>query len=170
MFGALSRFFTYRGTSVITCPETLQPAAVEVDALHAAVANDLRLASCSRWPEKAGCDQACLQQIEARPEACRLHNIVTLWYRDKTCVFCHRPVGKIVWHERPPALLAPDGTTREWKEVAPEELPVLFGTHRPVCWACHVVAAFRREHPDMVIERPHQPAAKAHNLYTTNVY
>src|SRR6266568_1622017 len=67
MFDFLTRFLRYRGTSAITFPETLQHAAVEVDALHAALADEMRLRTCSRWPEKAGCDQACLHQIEARP-------------------------------------------------------------------------------------------------------
>jgi hypothetical protein len=154
MFDFLTRFFRYRGTSVITCPETLQHAAVEVDTLHAAMADELRLRACSRWPEKAGCDQACLHQIEARPEACRLHTIVATWYAGKSCAECARQIGPIVWHDRPPALLGPDGTTREWKEVAPEELPELFRTHRPLCWSCHNIAAFQREFPGVAFERP----------------
>ena len=146
MANIFSRLFHYRGTSIITCPETLQPAAVK-EGMHG-------LRDCSRWPEKAGCDQGCLRQIAAHPEACRLHTIVAGWYAGKSCAKCAPPIGPIVWHERPPALLGADGTTREWKEVAPEELPELFRTHRPLCWSCHNMAAFEREFPGVAFERP----------------
>src|SRR5437867_2760412 len=109
------------------------------------MADELRLRACSRWPERAGCDQACLHQIEARPEACRLHSIVATWYAGKSCAECARQIGPIVWHDRPPALLGPDGSTREWKEVAPEELPELVRTHWPLCWSCHNIAGAKKK-------------------------
>ena len=149
----------YRGVHVITCPENLAPAAVNVALFDA----DLRLRTCSRWPEMAGCDQACLSQLESSPRACALHTIVASWYEGKQCHFCARDIGKIVWHERPPALRMPDGATREWKEVAPQELPVVFANAAPVCWACHMVETFRHEHPEMVIERIHA-GARQHAL------
>ena len=59
----------YRGQRVITCPETKRPAGVVVDAAHAAAtvfgkAPELRLSECSRWPERAGCGQECLSEIQ----------------------------------------------------------------------------------------------------------
>ena len=56
-------WWKYRGRRVITCPENQRPAGVVVDARHAAAtalgkAPELRLSSCSRWPERAGCGQA----------------------------------------------------------------------------------------------------------------
>jgi hypothetical protein len=143
----LSRLDRYRSTSVITCPENAKPAAVKQR-----LRGDLR--ACSRWPEMAGCDQACLHQIETNPEACRLHSIVARWYAGKSCARCARPIGPIVWHDRPPALLGPDGATREWKEVAPQELPELFRTHEPLCWSCHNIASFERDFPGVAFERP----------------
>lgn len=144
------RYARYRGVHVITCPENLQAAAVKV-----APAGDVRLRSCSRWPEMAGCDEACLREIEASPGACRVRTIVASWYEGKSCTFCRKPIGEIVWHERPPAVRVREGVTREWKEIRAEQLPVVFATALPVCWACHVVEQFRREHPRLVIERPH---------------
>ena len=52
-------WFRYRGNRVILCPENRTPAGVRVDARHAAAtalasAPQLRLDSCSRWPERAG--------------------------------------------------------------------------------------------------------------------
>ena len=154
--GAWRRF---RGSRIITCPENLEPAAVKVDALHAATASAiegeavLRLSTCSRWPEKAGCGQECLSQIEIAPELCLTRNIVAKWYHDQTCFYCKQTIEEIVWHERPPALRAPDGSSREWKEVAPEQLPIVFATHQPVCWRCHILESFRREHSALVVER-----------------
>lgn len=60
----------YRGSRAVTCPETRQQVAVNFDALHAAVSgmsgrSDLRLAGCTRWPERADCGQDCI------PEASR---------------------------------------------------------------------------------------------------
>jgi hypothetical protein len=161
MSGFLTAWRRFRGTRVITCPENLEPAAVRVDALQAAkwqaIAGEtsLRLTTCSRWPEMQGCGQECLSQIEAAPEQCLVRNIVARWYTGKHCVYCGEGVGEIVWHERPPALRAPDKTSREWKEIAPEQLPVVFATYQPVCWKCHVLESFRREHPDLVVERRH---------------
>ena len=52
----------------IVCPETLQAAEVRVDRRLAARSllsghEEMRVAGCSRWPEKAGCDRACEVQL-----------------------------------------------------------------------------------------------------------
>lgn len=157
--GFIRTWRLYHGVRVITCPENLQPAAVSVAAFDAARwfsitgQNDLHLRSCSRWPEMSGCDEACLPQIEAAPYACRVQAIVNSWYEGKACHYCARPIGRIVWHERPPAVLDGDGVSREWKDIAPEDLPKVFAAGQPVCWACNVVETFRHEHPEQVIER-----------------
>jgi hypothetical protein len=57
----------FSGARAVTCPETKQTVAVRFDALHAAVTglqgkSDLRLADCTRWPERAGCDEACMAE------------------------------------------------------------------------------------------------------------
>lgn len=65
-------YFAFRGSSLVTCPETHQPAVVEVDAksmgMQAILGSPcLRLSECSRWPMRENCGQDCLKQIEARP-------------------------------------------------------------------------------------------------------
>jgi hypothetical protein len=65
-------YFKYRGTRLVTCPETDSPAAVRVGAGRIMASSsigepDLRLGSCSRWPERRLCGQPCLSQIEAAP-------------------------------------------------------------------------------------------------------
>jgi hypothetical protein len=62
----LLEFMKFRGHSIVTCPETGEPALVEVDALHAAVGRfvgekDLRLISCSRWQASQTCARECLK-------------------------------------------------------------------------------------------------------------
>jgi hypothetical protein len=159
--GFLKTWRLYHGVHLITCPENLRPAAVTPAAFEAAKwfavsgETDLHLRGCSRWPEMAGCDQACLPQIASRPIECRVQSLVAAWYENKHCHFCGRGIADIVWHERPPALRTNDGVTREWKDIAPEDLPDVFATADPVCWACHMVETFRHEHPEMVIERIH---------------
>jgi hypothetical protein len=51
----------------LRCPELGRDAAVAVDAPHGAWTSlfgraRLRVGRCSRWPERAGCRQGCLQQ------------------------------------------------------------------------------------------------------------
>lgn len=58
----------YRGSRAVTCPETHQQVAVSFDALHAAITGmsrakpGLRLADCTRWPERIRCGQQCIPQ------------------------------------------------------------------------------------------------------------
>jgi hypothetical protein len=167
----LREFLKYRGLRVVTCPETHDGAAVSVDALFAATWDGaLRLSTCSRWPERADCGQTCLTQIAAAPDGCLLHSIVTAWYAGKSCVRCNRPIGKIVWHEAPPALLAADGTTFEWKDALPQDLPVLFRTRQPLCWYCNNVAELRRMHPELIFDRQRPAAPPPEPLRSDAVY
>lgn len=60
---------TYRGTRTVNCPETHAPVSVSFNALRAAITGlsgkpKLSLAACSRWPARAGCDQACIPEAE----------------------------------------------------------------------------------------------------------
>src|SRR5579862_2590597 len=80
----------FRGARVVTCPETRAAAGVAIDAWHAAATAlhrhpDLRLESCSRWPERGGCGQECISQIEGAPEDCLLWNLLAAWYFSKKC-------------------------------------------------------------------------------------
>ena len=59
----------YRGMRTVNCPETHAPVSVRINALRAAFTGlsgkqKVSLASCSRWPERAGCDQACIPDAE----------------------------------------------------------------------------------------------------------
>ena len=168
MLGFVRNLLNYRGTRVLTCPENHQHVAVSVDLF--AGGSRPRLKTCTRWPEKEGCDQACVRELEASPKKTLVQAIASDWYTGKSCVFCSGAIEDIVWHERPPALRTPDGATREWKTVAPHELPDVLATHQPVCWRCHVTESFRREHTELVIERPRQSEDEENLGTPTAVY
>jgi len=155
-------YFNFRGKRLITCPETHQAAAVDVAAGEAALGTflsepTLHLSQCSRWPERQDCGQECLKQIEADPQNCLVWNIVSKWYEGKSCVFCHKPIAPLHHIDHAPALLGPDFTTTEWKQLRPEQLPEVFARYQPVCWNCHIAESFRRLHPELVVDRPAEP-------------
>ena len=152
-------YLRFRGTRLITCPENCEPAAVRVDKGHAAATTivggpELRLESCTRWPEKQQCGQECLTQIESAPAGCLVRNILAHWYDGASCAICGQPIPAIHGFDNKPALLAPDGKTVEWDDVAPERLPAVLSTHYAVCWNCHIAKTFHDQFPDRVIDLP----------------
>lgn len=156
---AIGAYLSYRGKRLVTCPETNQPAVVEVNAIQAARTAmigkpHLELDTCSRWPEREHCGQECLQQIEAAPEACLIQTILTNWYKGKSCVLCGHAFEKIHWAEHKPALRDQEGRTYGWQDIHLEQLPQVLQTHAPVCWNCHIAESFRRQYPDLVVDRP----------------
>lgn len=160
---ALRLYLRFRGKRLVTCPETKKAAALEVAAGHApreALVGrwHLQLDDSSRWPERQACGQECLSQIEAASEDRLVWTIVSRWYEEQTCVYCQKPFGQIKRLDHRPALLDANRKTGQWDEVAAEKLPEVLATHRPVCWNCHIAQTFRREHPDLVVDRPRKRA------------
>jgi hypothetical protein len=154
----LRAYVAYRGTRIVVCPETREMVAVEVDARHAAWSapqgrSELRLESCTRWPERKSCGQECLGQIESAPEACLLRSILADWYQGKSCAFCGRTFGAISWHDHRPALVSPEGAFVDWEGFRPEQVVDVLAKHRPVCWDCRIAEGFRRDHPQLVVDR-----------------
>lgn len=155
----LRTLWKFRGTMVVTCPETQSSAAVEVDARHAALTGvlgeaDVRLRECTRWPQRQDCGQECLKQIEVAPENCLVRTMLAEWYSGKSCVFCGKGFGEINWFDHKPALITPEGKTVAWSEVAAETLAASLSVHKPVCWNCHIAQRFRHTHPEMVVDGP----------------
>jgi hypothetical protein len=162
---AFRSYRKYRGKGVLTCPETREPVAVQLDARRVAVTEmagdrQLRLRSCSRWPERSGCGQECLAAIEFSPEDCLVRNRLTRWYAGARCALCGRDIGEVRWTEHKPALMSPERRTMEWEEVSAETLPLLLETHYRICWSCHVAESFRARFPDLVIDDPLGPAPR----------
>jgi len=159
-------WWKYRGDRVIECPENRRPAGVALDVGHAVryamghsadlshwKSGGLRLAACSRWPEKSGCGQQCLAQIQAAPEGCLVRNILSEWYGGKSCAWCHQPFEKLEWDVRKPALLLPSGASQEWSAISPDHLRETLDMAQPVCFACHMANTLVREHPELAVER-----------------
>jgi hypothetical protein len=153
----------YRGRRVVECPETEKPAGITLDAPHAAITAfssfpHLRLSSCSRWPEHAGCGQDCLAEVEASPEDCLVRNILTRWYQGKVCASCAKPIGEIDWAGAKPALLRSDRVSVEWSQVPSEQLQETLATTSPICFSCHTANRLVHEHPELVLDRGRHPA------------
>jgi hypothetical protein len=154
-----SKYWKLRGARLVTCPETGAPTGVEVK-MTRAVASALvgqpnfRLKDCSRWPERRHCGQECLRQIEAAPQDCLVRTILTNWYEGRSCVLCGKPLGEVDWLEHKPALMDLERRTVEWRDVRAERLPQVLDTHMPICWNCHIAESFRRQFPDLVVDRP----------------
>ncbi len=161
--GLLARgVYVLRGPRLVTCPETGGTVAVDLDLKYSAVHSvfgrpHFRLADCTRWPEKAGCGQMCLADVEAAPKDCLARTIAARWYEGKECAYCRRAFGEIHWHDHAPALVDAEGVTRQWTEIPAERLHEVLATHLPVCWNCHVAGTFRRLHPGLVVDRPPRP-------------
>ncbi len=149
---------TFGGGQMIICPETGKEAMVEVDARHAALTTligqtDIRLENCWRWPLKENCGQECLLQLHVAPDDCLVRSVLMKWYRGKNCVFCERPFDEVNVIDHKPALLNPEGVTVEWSAIPLSAVNEAMVTYQPVCWNCHVAQTFRREHPDLVVDR-----------------
>jgi hypothetical protein len=157
-------FLKYRGKRLATCPETNRPVVVEVAALAAAATAPfglprLRLKSCSRWPERANCDQPCMWQVRAAPFDTLLKTIRRRWYQGKACMFCRRPLDDVDSSTRVAVRYA-SGVTHEWREIEDVNTPAVLATSTPVCWDCHIIETFRRERPELIVERPWKAAAQ----------
>ena len=163
---AIEAYMKFRGKRVITCPETRTPVGVNVDVKHAASTAvfsrrpDLRLTSCSRWPERQDCDQDCVLQVRMAPKDTLVRTILTQYYKGKKCVFCGSAFAEVHLFDHKPALLNLEGITVESTEVSPERLPDVLATHKPVCWNCHVSETFRREFSDIVVDRSSSAGAE----------
>jgi hypothetical protein len=149
----------YGGERVITCPETRNPAVVEVDSLHASLTGlvgppDIRLENCSRWPMKQDCGQECLTSLDVAPDTCLVSAVLMRWYRGKNCVYCKKPFTEVHWLDHRPALLNPDKKLVSWNDVEIDKVPSVLETHFPVCWDCYIAQTFRVEHSDLVTFRP----------------
>jgi len=154
----LVAYLRQRGPRVVTCPETQQPVGVAVDARKIAFTGilhtpEMRLQSCSRWPERGGCAQDCLKQIAAAKDGCLQRKLLGSWYQGRDCAFCGKPIGEIDWTTHHPALLSPQQETVAWEDIPPERVHAMLRTHSPVCWRCHTTYRFVREHPDLITDR-----------------
>jgi hypothetical protein len=137
----------------VTCPETGESALVHIDVALAVAAQagsaPAPLDACSHWSTHGRCQQPCLKEAHvAHPSV-----VVRAWTEGRTCATCGRQLDTAGHGGHRVALLAPDGTTREWRDVPVAQLPLALATSLPVCTNCHVAETFRRQHPELVTDR-----------------
>jgi hypothetical protein len=159
---AVRNAFREKGPRVITCPENGCHAVVAVDAWKSGLSSafgeeNRRLVACSRWPEKEGCDQACLEEIAHDPNGCLIRAMVSDYYAASRCVACGREIQALHATDRRPGLRAPDGRAVELSAVPPLDLERVLATHEPVCANCFDGMAFRQKFPGVAVERPQAP-------------
>lgn len=148
-WAAIRGYRLHRQLRLVTCPDNGATVAVKLHAVRAAATQltgkpDLRLQSCSRWPEKRDCGQECLSQIKSAPGACSVRSILATSYRGARCAECGVDIGEVGRGEAKPVLMSPDRKTRiEWDEVPPQDLPKVLSTYSKICWNCHMEKSFR---------------------------
>jgi len=133
----LRSYLRYRNEMVVICPETKREVGVVVDVKRAAITGSVRLTDCTHWPEKQGCGQECLAELEASPESCMVRKRLEIWYGGKACACCDKGFVDIRWHEHKPALVSPDHKLLQWADVPAEEMSEVLKTHQPVCGTCN---------------------------------
>jgi hypothetical protein len=162
---ALTAWIRLRGTRVVTCPETHKPAAVTLDTGHAAVTAvwekaDLKLNTCSRWPERQGCDQACVPQIVESGDETRPQMMAAHFFEGQRCTICQHPIDAVNAAALQPGLLDPvTHDAAAWDEIAAQDLPDAFRTRKPICANCALAESFRRRFPDRVVDRIPRPGS-----------
>lgn len=155
----LPALFRLRGKQVVTCPETGEKVTVKVDLAQAARDSlrpgfqHLKLKQCTLWPERAGCHELCVGQIESNPEGCHYHSLLGRWYQDKRCALCRTRFEQIHWHDHKPAVMDAQGNVAGWEDLRPEQLIENLSRFHPVCWNCQVAEDFRKRHGDLVTDR-----------------
>jgi hypothetical protein len=155
----------FGGGQLVVCPETNKEAIISIDVGHAALTSllgqtDIRLENCWRWPNRENCGQECLSQLQVAPDNCLVRSVLMKWYKDKRCAFCRRVFDEPQIIDHKPALLSPGGVLLEWHEIALPNVAEVMTTHRPVCWNCYITQAFRRDHPELVVDRSLSEAEK----------
>lgn len=134
-------------SNVIICPETLNSAEIQVDRMHQLYTlwrdqKETRLKSCTRWPERAECDQDCIAQVEPGPAV--IDRILGRWYDSKNCAICAMPLVRTDFQRGKAAALDRDGALVELREMNWNEFPMSLERFDPICWKCHATELQRR--------------------------
>jgi hypothetical protein len=157
---AIRTWARVHGTRVVVCPETQRTAAVAVDVGHAMATAvweqpDLRLTSCSRWPEREGCEQPCVRQIETAPSETKPRTIAVHFFGGERCAICRRPIDPPSAITLQPGFMDPaTHKVQRWNEIPPQDLADAVATKHPLCANCTLAESFRQRFPDKVTDRP----------------
>jgi hypothetical protein len=137
---SLQNYYRNRGHLSVICPDSEQPAVVEVDRKFAFLSawrgqEHSRLQACSRWPEKSDCGQECLEQLEDSPE--NIERFLRKWYEGKSCAICQRALTPSDWRRSRLAVLNQQQQLFELRQMFLENLQSALQDMRPLCWNCH---------------------------------
>ena len=146
---AVRTWLRLRGQLIVICPEANRSAAVTVDLGHAAATAvwekaDVLFATCSHWPERRGCDQACVAPIEASLDGTRARTIAARYFEGRRCVICQRRIAPANATRRQPGFMNP--VSREvvaWDAVPAPTLPEAIESRRPLCADCTLAESSR---------------------------
>ena len=149
-FVALAAYLRKRGTQLIV-PET-QPGEGPVESLLRN--NHTRAQAPAPAPSTVA---------PAAPAGTRTGDLLRSWFAGKSCTICERPIPPIQRIEQHPGLMSPSRDLVSWEQFARDErLPQMLESHLPVCANCVMAETFRRQYPDLVVDRSehgrHQPS------------
>ncbi len=152
---SLQDYYRNRGLQSVTCPDTGEPAGVEVDRKFAFMTawrgeEHWRLQACSRWPEKGDCGQECLEQLEDSPE--NIERFLKKWYEGKSCAICERALTPSDWRRSRLAVLNQQQQLFELRQMFLEDLQSALQDMRPLCWNCHQEERERQAVPPRVLK------------------
>ena len=152
---SLQDYYKNRGRQSVTCPDSHQPADVEVDRKFAFWTSlrgqeHSRLQSCSRWPEKGDCGQECLAQIDPSPE--NIERLLTQWYEGKSCAICTRALTPADWRQSRLAVLDQNHKLIELREMTLDRFASMLEDMRPLCWKCHQEERQRQPVPSTILK------------------
>lgn len=152
---SLQNYYRNRGRQSVTCPDSGQPADVEVDnkfAFWAALRGQehSQLQSCSRWPEKGDCGQECLEELEPSPE--NIERLLTKWYEGKSCAICARALTPADWRRSRLAVLNQQNKLFDLRQMEMHNLQSKLHDMRPLCWNCHQEERVRQAVPPRILK------------------
>ncbi len=76
------------------------------------------------------------------------------FFEGKECAACSRPIPPVHLGDQRPGLL--NAKTHEeiaWDDIPAANLSTTLESHAPICSHCLIVEAFRRQHPELVVDR-----------------
>ncbi len=114
-------------TTVVICPTMKLPAAVGLDP-------ELRMGSCSRWPEMQSCSQSCMPQVQFSAED--LHDFAA-HYEGKKCSSCGAPLTRDDWYKSRLAVLETNPGAPKIPGVDRPSILSVPKTRDPICSACY---------------------------------
>jgi hypothetical protein len=146
----LQTYFKNRGRRPVVCPDDDQCAQVVVDnkfVLQAAMRGkeQMRVKSCTHWPQNEQCGQECLVQVDATSE--NIDRLLTRWLGGKSCNACGRLLTPADWRFGRLGFFNEQFKLVELRQIDLDEIGSVPEPTRPLCWSCHQQEKQRQTQP-----------------------